>query len=301
MTVRINSLIYLIGEGIKSVFKQKKMTSASIIIMCATMFMFGVFYLIGENVNFVMRQVESQQGMRVVILEEATESDIENLQVDIQKIDGVSTVTFVSKEEALASMKNWLGEYQDVIAGYDEDNPFPASYFVTLTDLERNEEVQEKIKALKSVDKITSSNDTISKLASIAKSLQTVTLVLLSLLIVISIFIISYTIKLTVYARRREISIMKYVGATNGFIRGPFIVEGMVIGVISALITLAVVGFSYNGTLSKILESTVIQNMTVSFYTFDQLFVKILIVYFILGIGIGILGSIISMRKYLKV
>ena len=301
MTVRINSLIYLIGEGIKSVFKQKKMTSASIIIMCATMFMFGVFYLIGENVNFVMRQVESQQGMRVVILEEATEGDIEDLRSDIQKIDGVSTVTFVSKEEALASMKNWLGEYQDVIAGYDEDNPFPASYFVTLTDLERNAEVQEKIKALKSVDKITSSNDTISKLASIAKSLQTVTLVLLSLLIVISIFIISYTIKLTVYARRREISIMKYVGATNGFIRGPFIVEGMVIGVISALITLAVVGFSYNGTLSKILESTVIQNMTVSFYTFDQLFVKILIVYFILGIGIGILGSIISMRKYLKV
>ncbi len=301
MTVRINSLIYLISEGIKSVFKQKKMTSASVIIMCATMFMFGVFYLIGENVNFVMRQVESQQGMRVVIIEEATENDIENLQVDIQRIDGVSTVTFVSKEEALASMKNWLGEYQDVIAGYDEDNPFPASYFVTLTDLERNAEVQEKIKALKSVDKITSSNDTISKLASIAKSLQTVTLVLLSLLIVISIFIISYTIKLTVYARRREISIMKYVGATNGFIRGPFIVEGMVIGVISALITLAVVGFSYNGTLSKILESTVIQNMTVSFYTFDQLFVKILIVYFILGIGIGILGSIISMRKYLKV
>lgn len=301
MIVRINSLIYLIGEGIKSVFKQKKMTSASVIIMCATMFMFGVFYLIGENVNFVMRQVESQQGMRVVIIEEATENDIENLQVDIQRIDGVSTVTFVSKEEALASMKNWLGEYQDVIAGYDEDNPFPASYFVTLTDLERNAEVQEKIKALKSVDKITSSNDTISKLASIAKSLQTVTLVLLSLLIVISIFIISYTIKLTVYARRREISIMKYVGATNGFIRGPFIVEGMVIGIISALITLAVVGFSYNGTLSKILESTVIQNMTVSFYTFDQLFVKILIVYFILGIGIGILGSIISMRKYLKV
>lgn len=301
MTVRINSLIYLIGEGIKSVFKQKKMTSASVIIMCATMFMFGVFYLIGENVNFVMRQVESQQGMRVVILEEATESDIEKLRTDIQKIDGVSTVTFVSKEEALASMKNWLGEYQDVIAGYDEDNPFPASYFVTLTDLDRNEEVQEKITSLKSVDKITSSNDTISKLASIAKSLQTVTLVLLSLLIIISIFIISYTIKLTVYARRREISIMKYVGATNGFIRGPFIVEGMVIGVISALITLAIVGLSYNGTLSKILESTVIQNMTVSFYTFDQLFIKILIVYFILGIGIGILGSVISMRKYLKV
>lgn len=296
-----NSLIYLIKEGFRSVFKQKKMTGASIIIMCATMFMFGVFFLIGENVNFAMEQVEKQQGMRVVIKEEASENDIENLKINIQKIDGVNTVTFVSKEDALASMKSYLGEYQDVIAGYDEDNPFPASYFVTLTDLDKNVEVQDQIKKLQSVDKITSSNDTISRLASVAKSLQTVTLVLLLLLIVISIFIIAYTIKLTVYARRKEISIMKYVGATNGFIRCPFIVEGIIIGIISAILTMGIIGVAYNGTLNKLLASTVIQNTPITFYTFNELFVKILVVYFILGIGIGILGSIISMRKYLKV
>ena len=299
--MRFNSIFYLISEGLKSVFKQKKMTSASIIIMCATMFMFGVFFLIGENVNFIMKQVESQQGMRVVIQEDATESEIEQLGINIHKIEDVNTVEFVSKADALASMKTWLGEYQDLIATYDEDNPFPASYFVTLKDLTKNKQVQEQIQEMPHVDKISSSNDTISRLASVAKTIQTATLVLLILLIIISIFIISYTIKLTVYARRKEISIMKYVGATNSFIRGPFIVEGVIIGIISAILTLGIIGVAYNAVLSKMMESTVVQNITITFYTFSDLFIKIISVYLLLGIGIGILGSIISMRKYLKV
>ena len=300
MTVRFN-LGYLIKEGFKSVFKQKKMTGASIIIMCATMFMFGVFYLLGENINFVMRQVESRQGMRVIIKEEATNDQIKDLQIKIQQIDGVNTVTFSSKEDALATVKSWFGDKQDLLIGYDEDNPFPASYFVTLTDLSRNEEVQKKIKELEMVDDISTKNDTISTLSTVAKNIQMVTLVLLILLIIISIFIISYTIKLTVYARRREISIMKYVGATNGFIRGPFIVEGIIIGIISAFITLAIIGLAYKQTLSKILESSVIQRLTISLYSFSELFARVLLVYLILGIGIGVIGSIISMRKYLKV
>ena len=295
------NLGYLIKEGFKSVFKQKKMTGASIIIMCATMFMFGVFYLLGENINFVMRQVESQQGMRVMIKEEATNDQIKDLQIKIQQIDGVNTVTFSSKEDALATVKSWFGDKQDLLIGYDEDNPFPASYFVTLTDLSRNEEVQKKIKELEMVDDISTKNDTISTLSTVAKNIQMVTLVLLILLIIISIFIISYTIKLTVYARRREISIMKYVGATNGFIRGPFIVEGIIIGIISAFITLAIIGLAYKQTLSKILESSVIQRLTISLYSFSELFARVLLVYLVLGIGIGVIGSIISMRKYLKV
>lgn len=295
------NLGYLIKEGFKSVFKQKKMTGASIIIMCATMFMFGVFYLLGENINFVMRQVESRQGMRVIIKEEATNDQIKDLQIKIQQIDGVNTVTFSSKEDALTTVKSWFGDKQDLLIGYDEDNPFPASYFVTLTDLSRNEEVQKKIKELEMVDDISTKNDTISTLSTVAKNIQMVTLVLLILLIIISIFIISYTIKLTVYARRREISIMKYVGATNGFIRGPFIVEGIIIGIISAFITLAIIGLAYKQTLSKILESSVIQRLTISLYSFSELFARVLLVYLILGIGIGVIGSIISMRKYLKV
>ena len=299
--MRYNSIGYLISEGFKSVFKQKKMTSASIIIMCATMFMFGVFYLLGENVNYVMKQVESQQGMRVIIKEDAKDTEINDLKIKIQQIENVSTVTFYSKEDALASMKTILGEHQDLIVGYDEDNPFPASYFVTLTDLTKNKEVQDKILRLDAVEEISTDNDTIANLSRVAKSIQNITLVLLSLLIIISIFIIVYTIKLTVYARRREISIMKYVGATNGFIRGPFIVEGVIIGVISAFATIGIVALTYNATLTKILESSVMKSLSISLYGFSDLFLKVLLVYIVLGTVIGVLGSTISMRKYLKV
>lgn len=299
--MRFNSISYLITEGFRSVFKQKKMTSASIIIMCATMFMFGVFFVIGENVNFVMKQVESQQGMRVMIKDDATQEEKEALKVKIQKIDGVSTIEFVSREEALNSMRQLFGEHQELLDEYQDENFFPESYFVTLTDLSKNEEVQQQILQLNKVDEISTSNDRISKLSSIARGIQTITLVLLLLLIIISIFIISYTIKLTVYARRREISIMKYVGATNSFIRGPFVIEGIIIGIIAAFLTLAIIGFAYNGVMNGLTQSTVIQRLTVSFYTFSELFVRVMVVYLILGIGIGVLGSSISMRKYLKV
>ena len=131
--MRYSSIGYLISEGFRSIVKQKKMTSASIIIMCATMFIFGAFFLIGENVNYIMKQVESQQGMRVVIKDDATEDEINNLKTRIQQITGVNKVTFQSKEDALASMKTVLGTHQDLLDTYAEDNPFPASYFVTFT------------------------------------------------------------------------------------------------------------------------------------------------------------------------
>lgn len=299
--MRYNIIGYLISEGFKSIVKQKKMTSASVIIMCATMFIFGAFYLIGDNINFIMQQVESQQGMRVMIKEDATEDQIANMKTRIQQIDGVNQVTFHSKEDALASMKATLGTHQELLDTYVEDNPFPASYFVTLTDLNLNKQVQEKILVLDGVDEIASSDDTISTLASMAKGIQMGTLVLLIILVVISIFIISYTIKLTVYARRREISIMKYVGATNSFIRGPFIVEGMIIGVISAVLSVGIVGVVYNSVVTKLLTSPVIQRINIALYGFTDIAIKLLVVYLILGIGIGIIGSAISMRKYLKV
>ena len=305
MTVKFNGIGYVISEGIKSVFKQKKMTGASIIIMCATMFMFGIFFLIGENINFAMEQLESQQGIRVMIKDEViSDGKEETLKAKINQIPGVNKVEFISKEDALSTVRTWIAgnkNSEEILSGYDEDNPFPASFFVTLTDLTKNDEVQKQILKLDGVDEISSNNDLLSKLASIAKSVQMITLGLLAILVLISIFIISYTIKLTVYARRKEISIMKYVGATNSFIRGPFIVEGIIIGIISAIITIGIIGVAYTSVLNKMLVSSVMQSLTISLYTFNQLFVRILIVYLILGIGIGVLGSVISMRKYLKV
>ena len=138
-------------------------------------------------------------------------------------------------------------------------------------------------------------------LINIANGIKIVTGVLLVLLIAISVFIISNTIKLTVHARRKEISIMKYVGATNGFIRWPFMVEGMLIGLISVLISLLILAFSYNAVITQIEQSLINNRLNIPLLTFPELFQTLLIVYLVLGIGIGALGSAISMKKYLEV
>ncbi len=303
--MRLNSLNYMIKEAFKSVFKQRKMSSASIAIMIATMFIFGIFFVLGENINFVMEQVENKQGMRVVIKDDIEEHTLEGLKSKIQniEIDGkkvVNTVTFISKEDAMKSIKERLGDKQDVLEGLDEENFLPASYFVTLTDLSKNQQVQDEIMKFDGIEEISTDNDTISKLNNIAKGIRMGTLVILVILIVISIAIIAYTVKITVYARRKEIEIMKYVGATNAFVRGPFMIEGIIIGIISAAISVIIMMLVYNGILNSILESNVIQSLSVSFYTFNELFLRVLGVYLLLGMGIGVLGSSISMKKYLN-
>ena len=238
--MRYNVITYLLGEGIRNVFKNKKSTSASIIIMSLTMLIFGVFFVITQNINSIMKQIESEQGIEV-FLYDISEDQTKALEDYIRNIDGINTVEYKSKEDALNQLKSQFKDREDLLSGYDENNIFPASYVVTLTDLTKNNEVKQKIDEYdkdkpdteKVIKKITSSDETITTLINLANGIRIITGVILVILIIISIFIISNTIKLTVHARRKEISIMKYVGATNSFIRWPFIVEGIIIGIIS--------------------------------------------------------------------
>ena len=172
---------------------------------------------------------------------------------------------------------------------------------IQLTDLEQSDNVYAQIEQLDNVSNIEVRDKTIDALIGVANGIRIVSGVILILLIVISIFIIANTIKLTVHARRKEISIMKYVGATNGFIRWPFIVEGIIIGVISAMISIVLLGVSYNFAIDKLLDSSVATMVSFNLLTFSDMFALVLTVYLILGIGIGVIGSTISMRKYLEV
>ena len=301
ITVRYSVLGYLLGEGFRNVFKNKKSTGASLIIMCATMLIFGLFFVIGENVNYIMEEVEAQQGMQVFLNKDATEEQIQQAGEQIRAIDYVATAQYVSKEDALNSLKERFGENGDLLNGYYEKNPLKPSYVVTLTDLEQSDNVYAQIEQLDNVSNIEVRDKTIDALIGVANGIRIVSGVILILLIVISIFIIANTIKLTVHARRKEISIMKYVGATNGFIRWPFIVEGITIGVISAMISIVLLGVSYNFAIDKLLDSSVATMVSFNLLTFSDMFALVLTVYLILGIGIGVIGSTISMRKYLEV
>ena len=297
--MRFNIISYLIGEGVRNLFKNKKSTMSSLMIMCATMFIFGLFFVIGENINNFVKKIADEQGLRVFIENTATDEEIDQIGKQILDIEGVRNAEYVSKEEAVESMESWLGP--ELIEGYKERNILSASYDVTLTDLELNEEVQKNIMQIDKVEDIESSNESISLVINIAKGVRMVTGVILILLIIISTAIISNTIKLAVHARRKEISIMKYVGATNSFIRWPFIVEGIILGIISGLLSVAIIGIAYTLIANKLATIQLMILIDWKLIQFKDMFSLILLVYMGLGIGIGIIGSSISMKKYLDV
>ena len=298
--MKYNIFGYLIGEGFSNVFKNKKSTGASLMIMCATMIIFGIFLILGENINHFVEQVKSEQGFQVFLEKDATDEEVQKVGEEIRATDGVSTIEFKDKTDALNTMKEKFGDKSSLIEPYGADY-FPTSYIVTLTDLNLSKDVQNKILQIENVNEITSSDKTVSTLLSLAKGIKIVTGVILVLLIVISIFIIANTIKLTVHARRKEISIMKYVGATNNFIRWPFIVEGMIIGILASIISIVIVGGAYSVLAEQAVNAGFLKTINISLVGFKDMISSIIVVYMLLGIGIGALGSVISMRKYLKV
>ena len=298
--MKYNIFGYLIGEGFSNAFKNKKSTGASLMIMCATMIIFGIFLMLSENINHFVDDIKSEQGFQVFLKTDATDEEIQEVGDKIRALDGVSTTEFKNKEDAMNFMKEKFGDSADLLDGYGYDF-YSTSYIVTLTDLRLSKDVQNEILQFDSVKKITSSDETVTTLLSVANGIKIVTGVILILLIIISIFIISNTIKLTVHARRKEISIMKYVGATNSFIRWPFIVEGMIIGVLASLISIVIVGGAYSILAEQAVSSSFMIKIGLSLLSFKDMISSIIVVYMLLGIGIGALGSVIAMRKYLKV
>jgi len=299
----VNSF-YFISEGFQNVLKNKKSSLISLITMICAMFIFGVAFAIGENANSVVEQVSNSQGIQVYMTTEATDEQINKLEADIWKIgtDKIQKVEFVSKQQALESMKTSFEDADWIFETYEgENNIFPVSYIITLTDLSYTREVEDQLAQMDNIDKIRSSNETIDTLIKIAHGVRIAVMVIFALLIIMAVTIISNTIKLTVHSRRREISIMKYVGATNGFIRGPFLVEGVIIGLTAAVLTILMVGLAYDFVIEKIAQSDVLQRMSIGLLTFGQLSQVIAIVFLVLGIGIGIIGSTISMKRYLEV
>ena len=324
--MKYNGLTYLIGEGFNNIFKNKKSTITSIITMVCMMFLFGLFFAIGVNVNYMLEQVQMKQGMNVFIWDETTEEQKSQLETEIKALEGVNTVVFKNKQEALEDMKSRFNNKKELMAGFEgENNIFPASFVVTLTDLNKLEEIQTEIERIGAkiattgraeevdlqieettardtiIKNITSSDNTIKTLITIVNGIRMAIGVIFIVLLFVSVMIISNTIRLTVHARRKEISIMKYVGATNSFIRWPFVVEGIIIGIIAAIITLLIIGLLYDVVIQNIEASKVLQKMGITLLSFSEIAKIISIVYATLGIGIGILGSAMSMKKYLEV
>lgn len=299
--MKYNVFTYLVGEGFSNIFKNKKQAFTSFGTMCLIMIFFGFCFMIIGNFNHFIKQVETQQGIQAFIKKDATEEEIEEVKNQINEIEEINTIDFVSQEQALQSVKERVfQERADLLEGYDV-SIFKPSYKITLTDITKTSEVKEKLSQIDNIVKVTNTDDVIEVLIKVARGIKIGSYIIIIALIAVSIFIISNTIKLTVYARRKEISIMKYVGATNNFIRWPFMVEGIILGLSSGIFSLIIVSSLYMIVSRNITLVNFLANLNLRLLEFNEMFNFIVIVYLVLGMGIGVLGSTKSMRKYLKV
>lgn len=297
---------YLISEGFKNVFKNKKSTFSCLGVMCATMLMFGIFFAIAQNINHIVETVEEAQGMQAFVKQDATEEEILQVENQIKNIKvndalAVNKIERVSKQQAFDTMRERLKEFPHSMDFMTADR-FKQSFVINVTDLSYSSSVKAQVEQIEGVVSVRSADRTIDTLLSLGNGIKIFTLVILIVLVIVSLFIISNTIKLSVHARRKEISIMKYVGATNSFIRAPFAVEGVIIGLASGVISILIICLGYNSLANKFLSSTLAQTIkTLSLLSFGEMVNLIIIIYIVLGVGIGIIGSTISMRKYLDV
>ena len=310
--MRYNIISYLVGDGIKNIAKNKKSTVTAITIMVVTMLTVGICIVIGENVNAILGKMEEEYPLEIFLKDDITVSEKENLENEIRNIEYVNpNITYITKEEAYHKALEKVGKDTVMIAGYNENNhPFPPSFIITFTNLEKVDEVATQIEALDNVTGTTREDqkDNTKSLTKLDRNVNIALFAIGGLLVIFSIIIIGNTIKLTVHARRKEISIMKYVGATNNFIRAPFVVEGIIIGLISSLISLLALAGLYvwikNNIIGNGLENW-LNGLGVSsglkLLDFSQMFTQITLIFLAMGIGIGVFGSIRSMRKYLKV
>ncbi|MFF2092644.1 permease-like cell division protein FtsX [Paenibacillus sp. NPDC058174] len=305
--MRFSTLIRHIREGLKSILRNGWMSFASMSSMFISLFLLGVFLIVALNINSLAADFESQVQIRVYLQTDIDQEKKNELQNKIGRMTEVSKVTFVSKEEGLELLRENLGQDgDDLLDGYDkESNPLPDSFTVEVFDPQTIEAAAAQINEInksddmKPITKVKYGQGTIETLFKVTNAVRNIGLVIVIGLGVTAMFLISNMIKMTIIARRREIGIMKLVGATNAFIRWPFFIEGAIIGVVSSVITTAAVLFSY----SELVRLTKVDMglMLLKLVPVEECGLQVGVLLIGLGTLLGVWGSTISVRKYLKV
>lgn len=285
--MNINTISFWFGDAINGIKKNKKSFFTSLGTLIATMIIIALFFIIIKNATYLIEGVEKDQGI-VAYLHEINEEQTSTVKGKIESLDEIVDVKYISKEEAFKNQVEEIGEDAAYLLDGREDI-YPASFVVKISNLENLDVIKTKIAKIEGVESVSSSDETIVTLTKIAKTAEVVSIAILIILVVVSVLIMMNSIKLTMYARRREISIMKYVGATDKFIRGPIVIEGIIMGLIAALVTILLVNFAYSPIDNGF------------FMPLDEISDSLFTIFILLGIGIGAVGSSMSMKKYLDV
>lgn len=289
---------YLIKEGYDNLNKHGSKTISTMLIICATMLIVGIFIIILQNVNSNVETLRLEQGLQAFIEDRATDEDIAYMEDEVRLVEGVSEVQYMNKSEAYEDAKEQFKDQDYFLDGLENLDIFPASFIVKFNNIEEADAIKAAVEKIDGIYKVKYNADTIEAVISISKVANYFLLGVGAVLLIVSIFIISNTIKLAVYSNKREIFIMRYIGATNSFIVKPFIVEGAIMGIVSALISFIIISIVYVYIYVAINSSYALG--VFKFIPYSTIWYQILGVYIVLGLFIGIFGSAVSLKKYLK-
>jgi len=299
-TVRSFNLPYIIGQSFRGLWRNKVMSLASILILTSCMLVLGAFSMLILNIDHNLEDLNLLNEIAAYVSIDSTEEEIKIVENSIKAIDSkyINDVQYISKEEALESEKSKFADYPNLFASLaDGDNPYRASFIITYTSDEIVNDLIALISGIENVDKVVAHVDIARSLQNLKYGISYVSIAFMAVLLVVSLFIIINTIRIALYSRRKEISVMRYVGATNSFVTVPFIFEGVIMGIISSLIAFALQWFLYSRIYSIVLK----EYRIISLINFGSGIWIFFAIYAVIGVSAGIIGSCISIKKYLDV
>ena len=301
----LNSFFYLVKQGFKNLWNNHLMSLASIGVLVSCMLLIGAAALLSINVSHVIDELEDQSEAIVYLDDDLSDEWIDYVRQNIVATGKVATVEFISKEDALYSMMESMGDDGILFEAYshDDNNNLPDSFRITFDDVSNLEETLAKIEAVDGVYSISALTEVAEVITGVKRMVYIGGMIIIGLLIAVSLMIIGNTIKITVFSRRREVNIMKYVGATNGFIRLPFIVEGISLGVISGGISYGIIYFAYDYLVKWVSSqnATWFSQIITDLVPFAVISDYLLIGFLAGGAFIGLFGCVAFIGKHLKV
>ena len=302
--MRISTVGYTMKQGVKNIGRNKLFSLASVATMAACIFLFGLFFSVILNFNYIVKKAEEGVAITVFFEENLEDSKVEAIGDALRDRDDVLKVTYVSADEAWDTFKDeYFGESKDLAEGFMDDNPLAGSdnYEVYMKDVESQKEVVKFAEGLDGVRKVNKSDVVAKTLSSVNKLILYVSAAIILILLIVTVFLISNTVTIGITVRKEEIAIMKYIGAKDYFVRGPFIVEGILIGLVGAAIPLAGLYVVYDKAIDYIMTRFSILNNILDFMPVWDVYKILLPTGLLLGVGIGFIGSFFTIRKHLKV
>lgn len=302
--MRISTIGYSIKQGFKNIGRNKLFSIASIATMAACIFLFGLFFSVVTNFNYIVQKAEEGVAITVFFEEGVTDDQIRQIGDNLKSRDDVLEVNYVSPEEAWDKFqKDYFGESSDLAEGFKNDNPLgeSANYEVYMKDVSSQKDLVKYAQGLEGVRKVNKSDVVAKTLSSVNKLIWYISAGIIMILLAVSIFLISNTVTMGITVRREEIAIMKYIGAKDSFVKAPFVIEGILIGLIGTIFPLILLFFLYNKAIVYIMGKFSLLNNILDFLSVSKVYETLVPISLVLGVGIGFVGSFLTIRKHLKV